>query len=235
MRFNWDKILFALILILSIGIFYSSNLKNNKRSISEVSVSINPNTNYFVSVDSIKKLVLKYIDKSKDSITISLIEQELDKNTYVEKSQVFKTVGQKLNVNINQKEPIARLITKDSVFYLDRNSNFMSLSKLQSVKVPIVFGFDSETDLEYLTKISLLIKEDSFLESNISQILVNDNNISLKLRGYQASILIGEKIKLKNKIKNLKAFYIRANEENNLNSYKELNLQYDNQVVAVKK
>ena len=235
MRFNWDKILFALILILSIGIFYSSNLKNNKRSISEVSVSINPYTNYFVSVDSIKKLVLKYIDKSKDSITISLIEQELDKNTYVEKSQVFKTVGQKLNVNINQKEPIARLITKDSVFYLDRNTNFMSLSKLQSVKVPIVFGFDSETDLEYLTKISLLIKEDSFLESNISQILVNDNNISLKLRGYQASILIGEKIKLKNKIKNLKAFYLRAYEENNLNSYKELNLQFDNQVVAVKK
>ena len=196
---------------------------------------IAPNTNYFVSGDSIKKLVLKYIDKSKDSITISLIEQELDKNTYVEKSQVFKTVGQKLNVNINQKEPIARLITKDSVFYLDRNSNFMSLSKLQSVKVPIVFGFDSETDLEYLTKISLLIKEDSFLQSNISQILVNDNNISLKLRGYQALILIGEKIKLKNKIKNLKAFYIRAKEENNLNSYKELNLQFDNQVVAVKK
>lgn len=235
MRFNWDKILFALILILSIGVFYSSNLKNNTRNISEVSVSITPNTNYFISVDSIKKLVLKYIDKSKDSITISLIEQELDKNTYVEKSQVFKTVGQKLNVNINQKEPIARLITKDSVFYLDRNSNFMSLSKLQSVKVPIVFGFDSETDLKYLTKISLLIKEDSFLESNISQILVNDNNISLKLRGYQASILIGEKIKLKNKIKNLKAFYMRANEENNLNSYKELNLQFDNQVVAVKK
>ena len=235
MRFNWDKILFALILILSIGVFYSSNLKNNTRNISEVSVSITPNTNYFISVDSIKKLALKYIDKSKDSITISLIEQELDKNTYVEKSQVFKTVGQKLNVNINQKEPIARLITKDSVFYLDRNSNFMSLSKLQSVKVPIVFGFDSETDLKYLTKISLLIKEDSFLESNISQILVNDNNISLKLRGYQASILIGEKIKLKNKIKNLKAFYMRANEENNLNSYKELNLQFDNQVVAVKK
>ena len=235
MRFNWDKILFALILIFSIGIFYSSNLKNNKRSISEVSVSITPNTNYFISVDSIKKLVLKYIDKSKDSITISLIEQELDKNTYVEKSQVFKTVGQKLNVNINQKEPIARLITKDSVFYLDRNSNFMSLSKLQSVKVPIVFGFDPETDLEYLTKISLLIKEDSFLQSNISQILVNDNNISLKLRGYQVSILIGEKIKLKNKIKNLKAFYLRANEENNLNSFKDLNLQFDNQVVAVKK
>ena len=235
MRFNWDKILFTLILILSIGVFYSSNLKNNNRNISEVIVSIVPKTNYFISSDSVKKIVLKFIDKSKDSITVSLIEKEIDKNTYIEKSQVFKTVGQELIVNINQKEPIARLITKDSVFYLDRNSNFMALSKLQSVKVPIVFGFDSETDLEYLTKISLLIKEDSFLESNISQILINDNNISLKLRGYQTSVLIGEKIKLKNKIKNLKAFYIRANEENNLNSYKELNLQFDNQVVAVKK
>ena len=235
MRINWANILFVLILILSIGLFYGSNLKNNDRIISDVIVSIEPNTSYFISADSIKNLVLKHINSSKDSIALVKIENEIDNNTYVEKSQVFKTVGQQLYVTVNQKEPIARLITKDSSFYLDKNSNFMSLSKLQSVKVPVVFGYNSETNLDFLTKVSLFIKQDDFLKNNVSQIMVNNNKISLKLRDYRASILIGDNNRLKSKITNLKAFYIRAKEEGNLKNYNMINLQFENQVVGVKK
>ena len=235
MRINWENILFVLILILSIGLFYGSNLKNNDRIISDVIVSIEPNTSYFISADSIKNLVLKHINSTKDSIALVKIENEIDNNTYVEKSQVFKTVGQQLYVTVNQKDPIARLITKDSSFYLDKNSNFMSLSKLQSVKVPVVFGYNSETNLDFLTKVSLFIKEDDFLKNNVSQIMLNDNKISLKLRDYRASILIGDNNRLKSKITNLKAFYIRAKEEGDLKNYNMINLQFENQVVAVKK
>ena len=235
MRINWANILFVLILILSIGLFYGSNLKNNDRIISDVIVSIEPNTSYFISADSIKNLVLKHINSSKDSIALIKIENEIDNNTYIEKSQVFKTVGQQLRVNINQKDPIARLITKDSSFYLDKNSNFMSLSKLQSVKVPVVFGYNSEINLDFLTKVSLFIKEDDFLKNNVSQIMVNNNKISIKLRDYRASILIGDNNRLKSKITNLKAFYIRAKEEGNLENYNMINLQFENQVVGVKK
>ena len=235
MRINWANILFVLILILSIGLFYGSNLKNNDRIISDVIVSIEPNTSYFISADSIKNLVLKYINSSKDSIVLVKIENEIDNNTYVEKSQVFKTVGQQLHVNVHQKDPIARLITKDSSFYLDKNSNFMSLSKLQSVKVPVVFGYNSETNLDFLTKVSLFIKKDDFLKNNVSQIMVNDNKISLKLRDYRASILIGDNNRLKSKITNLKAFYIRSKEEGDLKNYNMINLQFENQVVGVKK
>ena len=46
-------------------------------------------------------------------------------------------VGHKLFVNVKQKEPVARIITNDSIFYLDKNSNF-SLSKLHSADVPII-------------------------------------------------------------------------------------------------
>ena len=235
MRINWVNILFVLILILSIGLFYSSNLKNNDRIISDVIVSIEPNTTYFISADSIKNLVLKHINSTKDSIALVKIENEIDNNTYVEKSQVFKTVGEQLHVAVNQKDPIARLITKDSSFYLDKNSNFMSLSKLQSVKVPVVFGYNSETNLDFLTKVSLFIKRDDFLKNNVSQIMVNNNKISLKLRDYRASILIGDNNRLKSKITNLKAFYIRGKEEGNLKNYNMINLQFENQVVGVKK
>lgn len=236
MRFNWGKILLVLILIFSIGIFYASNMKNKSRIINKIHVKIIPNSSYFISADSIQNSINKYILTSKDSISLSRIEQEIDKNTYIEKSQVYMKIGQELKIDIKQKEPIARVITTDSIFYLDKNSNFMSLSKLKSSNVPVVFGFNENSDLKYLTEISLIIKKDEFLNKNISQIFIKDDQkIDLKIRGNSTIIEFGNNNRLKNKIQNLKAFYNRAVSKNEIDKYKKINLRFENQVVVVKK
>ena len=236
MRFNWGKILLVVSLIFSIGVLYASNLKNNSRIINKIHVKITPNSSYFISADSIRNSINKYILTSKDSISLSRIEQEIDKNTYVEKSQVYMKIGQELNVDIKQKEPIARVITSDSIFYLDKNSNFMSLSKLKSSNVPLIFGFSEYSDLKYLTEISLMIKKDKFLNKNISQIFIKDDQkIDLKIRGNNTIIEFGNNNRLKNKIQNLKAFYNRAISKNEIDKYKKINLRFENQVVVVKK
>ena len=236
MRFNWGKILLVLSLIFSIGVLYASNLKNNSRIIDKIHLKILPNSSYFISADSIRNTINKYILTSKDSISLSKIEQEIDKNTYVEKSQVYMKIGQELNVDIKQKEPVARVITVDSIFYLDKNSNFMSLSKLKSSNVPLIFGFSEYSDLKYLTEISLMIKNDEFLNKNISQIFIKDDQkIDLKMRGNNTIIEFGNNNRLKNKTKNLKAFYNRAISKNEIDKYKKINLRFENQVVVVKK
>ena len=236
MRFNWGKILLVLVLIFSIGVLYASNLKNNSRIINKIHVKIIPNSSYFISADSIQNSINKYILTSKDSISLSKIEQKVDKNTYVEKSEVYMSMGQELNVDIKQKEPIARVITADSIFYLDKNSNFMSLSKLKSSNVPLIFGFSEYSDLKYLTEISLIIKKDEFLNKNISQIFIKDDQkIDLKIRGNNTIIEFGNNNRLKNKIQNLKAFYNRAILKNEIDKYKKINLRFENQVVVVKK
>ena len=236
MRFNWGKILLMLILIFSIGVFYASNMKNNSRIINKIHVKITPNSSYFISADSIQNSINKYILTSKDSISLSRIEQEIDKNTYIEKSQVYMKIGQELNVDIKQKEPIARVITSDSVFYLDKNSNFMSLSKLKSSNVPVVFGFNENSDLKYLTEILLMIKNDNFLNKIISRIFIKDDQkIDLKMRGNSTIIEFGNNKRLINKIQNLKAFYNRTISKNEIDKYKKINLRFENQVVVVKK
>ena len=236
MRFNWGKILLVLSLIFSIGVLYASNLKNNSRIINKIHVEIIPKSSYFITADSIRNSINKYILTSKDSISLSKIEQEIDKNTYVEKSQVYMKIGQELNVDIKQKEPIARVITSDSIFYLDKNSNFMSLSKLKSSNVPLIFGFSEYPDLKYLTEISLIIKNDEFLNKKISQIFIKDDQkIDLKIRGNNTIIEFGNNNRLKNKIQNLKAFYNRAISKNEIDKYKKINLRFENQVVVVKK
>ena len=236
MQFNWSKILLVFIFIFSIVIFYTSNYYNNSRIIESIDVVIKPNSTYFISADSIKKSISKYIYTPKDLITLSKIEYEIDKNTFVEKAQVYTMVGNKLYVNIKQKEPVARVITSDSIFYLDKNSNFMSLSKLHSLDVPIIFGYNQFSDLDYLTKVSLMIRDDKFLNQNISQIIINDNQqINLKLNGINTFIELGYNNKLENKIQNLKAFYHRVIRKNDIENYKKINLQFENQVVVLKK
>jgi cell division protein FtsQ len=236
MQFNWSKILLVFIFIFSIGIFYASNYFNNSRIIESIDVVIKPNSTYFISADSIKKSISKYIYTPKDLITLSKIEYEIDKNTFVEKAQVYTMVGNKLYVNIKQKEPVARVITNDSIFYLDKNSNFMSLSKLHSLDVPIIFGYNQFSDLDYLTKVSLMIRDDKFLNQNISQIIINDNQqINLKINGINTFIELGYNNKLENKIQNLKAFYHRVIRKNDIENYKKINLQFENQVVVLKK
>ena len=236
MQINWNKIILVFVLIFSIGVLYASNHINNARLISDIDVVIKPNSSFFISADSIKKSINKYIYASKDTISLSDVEHEIDKNTFVEKAQVYTMVGNKLYVNVKQKEPVARLITVDSIFYLDKNSNFMSLSKLHSVDVPIIFGYNQSSDLDYLTKISLMIRDDKFLNQNISQIIINDNQeINLKLNGLNTFIELGHNNKLEKKIQNLKAFYNRAIRKNDIEKYRKINLQFDNQVVAVKK
>ena len=236
MQFNWSKILLVFVFLFSIGILYASNYFNNNRLIEDIDVVIQPNSSFYISTDSVKNSIKKYIYTSKDSISITKIEDELDKNTFVEKSQVYTAVGHKLFVNIKQKEPVARVITNDSIFYLDKNSNFMSLSKLHSADVPIIFGFNQFSDLDYLTKISLMIRDDKFLNQNITQIIINDNQeINLKLSGLNTFIELGHNNKLEKKIQNLKAFYNRAIRKNDMEKYKKVNLQFENQVVAVKK
>ena len=76
----------------------------------DIDVVIQPNSSFYISTDSIKNSIKRYIYTTKDSISITKIEDELDKNTFVEKSQVYTMVGNKLFVNVHP--PTARPITQ---------------------------------------------------------------------------------------------------------------------------
>jgi len=236
MQFNLDKIIIIMILILSVLLYYSANLSNSNRKIKSIEIIIKPTNLNFISNDSVLKMVDKYNLSSKVKIHLSKIEEEINKINSVQNAEAYIFPNQKLFLDIKQKEPIARIFTNDSVFYLDKNSNFMSLSNLQSVKVPLIFGYSKESDLKYLTKISLLIKNDDFLNNNISQIIILENqHINLRFRHSNTIIELGNNFDLDNKIQNLKAFYTRAYAINEVDKYKKLNLKFENQVVAVKK
>ena len=235
MKFNWNKITIIIALILSGLAFYSFNKKNENRITMDLDISILPSKDSYISKDSISSILNPFLGDEKKSIDLNLIENIVDNNSYVDKSEVSLSFSGKLVLKVKQKTPVARVISENEMFYVDKDLRKMDLSKLQSAQVPIVTGFENKISRSYLKKVFELINNDAFLKQNISKIIINSpNSLSLKLRAYDIIVKIGDQRNLKNKFLKLRAFYTRANAKKNLTEFKQIDLQFDNQVVGVK-
>ena len=235
MRFNWNKITILIMLIFSGLAFYSFNKKNENRLTTGLDISIFPSKDSYLSKDSIRSILNPFLGYEKKSINLNLIESIVDNNSYVDKSEVSLSFSGNLVLKINQKTPVGRVISENEMFYVDKDLRKMDLSKYQSARVPIVIGFENEISRSYLKKVFEHIDDDTFLKQNISKIIINSpNSISLKLRAFDLTVKIGDQRNLKNKFLKLKAFYTMATAKKNLMEFKQINLQFDNQVVVVK-
>ena len=235
MKFNWNKITILTMLIFSGLAFYSFNIKNENRLASGLDISILPIKDSYLSKDSITSIVNPFLGDEKKLIDLNLIENIVDNNSYVDKSEVSLSFSGMLVIKIKQKTPMGRVISENEMFYVDKDLRKMDLSKYQSARVPIITGFENEINRSYLKRIFEIINDDIFLKQNISKIIINSpTSISLKLRAYDITVKIGDQRNLKNKFLKLRAFYTMANAKKNLIEFKQINLQFDNQVVAVK-
>ena len=238
MRFNWLKIKLILLLALISGLFYSTISVNNLREIKSSDIYMYDYDSLLISEDSIQSviselLVLKNINKS--NIHKNNLEFELNKNQLINQSDIFIDVSGKMIVNIKLRKPIARFL--DNKNYLDVNGLIMPKSKDYSPVVPIVVGFNKSTlQLKSIYKLSHFIYEDKFLRKNITKIIIDSTgNFVLQLRKHKFKVSLGRLDKLELKVNNFKAFYIKGMKDQLLNKYSTINLQFDNQVVGVKK
>ena len=235
MKFNWNKITILIMLIFSGLAFYSFNIKNENRLITGLDISIFPSKDSYLSKDSIRSILNPFLGDEKKSIDLNLIENMVDNNSYVYKSEVSLSFSGNLVLKIKQKTPVGRVISENEMFYVDKDLRKMDLSKYQSARVPIVIGFENEISRSYLKKVFEHIDDDTFLKQNISKIIINSpNSISLKLRAFDLTVKIGDRRNLKSKFLKLKAFYTMANAKKNLMEFKQISLQFDKQVVVVK-
>lgn len=229
------KILLFLTTALIATVYYFCNCHNNSRKISDINIDISPIDNLYITKDSIKSTVENMFDFNKKTSGLKNIERDLNLISYIESAEVHFSVGGKLNLSIIQREPIARIITNDSMFYIDKNLKYISLSKLFSPNIPVVIGSNWSKNKQHLIKALHLIKKDNFLYDNVTQIFFDDfNNLKLKLKKYNSEIILGGANNIEKKFNNLKAFIVREKSKKLNYEYKHISLQFENQVVAVK-
>jgi len=235
MRINWSKIILTLVLILIGGLFYSTNSINAKRNINDIIIDFESTNKLFITKDSILNLLpTNFSDKK--SIDINAIESLVNSNGFIKNSEAYISIDGDLIIAVQQRNPIGRIISDNTSFYIDDESKIMTTSKIYSSNVPVIFNYSESISYDRIYEICDLVYNDDFLRKNISRVnFINKNYITLNFRGYQFDIELGENKNIDRKIKNFKAFYHRSINNETLNNYSKINLQFENQVVCSNK
>ena len=216
-----------------------SSLRNKTKKINKIDISFENGDNLFITYETVNKLLIQNYkevkSQPKENIFLKEIENTLLSNKMIENADVFLTVDGQLGAVIRQKTPIARVSQNGQSYYVDSKGNKMPLSSNYSARVPIVKGiYDGKISKEMYTLIKF-VYDDAFLKKQIVGIeQTPKKEFLLKARVGNQTIELGDLRQLDKKIKKLKVFYHKAIKDKTLNTYKKINLMYNNQVVCTK-
>ena len=207
--------------------------------------------------DYIYELDLKVLGEPVNSINTRKLEQYLNGRDNIKKVEVYSTSDGKLHVEINQRNPILRVINdKGQSYYIDEEGAIIPLSTSYSSHVPVATGSITEffevPRRDYLNcsksnrkgknnaiceiyKLARFINSDPFWEAQIEQIYRNDKGeYELIPRVGAHLIIFGDFGDYRKKFRNLKAFYKQGLNNVGWNQYLKINLKYDNQIICTK-
>lgn len=120
-----------------------SGKARNQRVCEGMRVTFKENFN-FITEDDVKEWVEReyghYVGKRLDSLELWRIEDIVDNQAAVRKSEVFTTSDGMLNINITQREPVLKLVKSDYSFYVDGRGFIFPLQKNYDSPVPVIYG-----------------------------------------------------------------------------------------------
>ena len=206
------------------------------------------NNNFFVDKKDILGSITAFeqtspVGKTIGSFNLKLMETELEKDVWIKGAELFFDNNEILQVNVQEREPIARVFTTtDATFYIDNELAILPLSEKFSARLPVFTNFPS--DKKVLTKadssllmevktISLAIQKDSFSMAMIEQVdITAQRSFEMIPKIGKQLIVFGDAGEAEEKLKKLKLFYKEIMIRAGWNTYSVINVQYKNQVVA---
>ncbi|GLR15765.1 cell division protein FtsQ/DivIB [Portibacter lacus] len=213
-----------------------------------VSISYKDKTKRLISSDYIKDEVRKSLGYNVERIKIKdldimKIEDVLDNNDFIERAEVYLDGKNVLRVELVQKNPIVRINNGAQKFYLDDKGEYLSLSPVATVRVPVVTGDIKPYTAEYnkieghqfqdIFELATKIYKDDFLTSLIEQVHIEKNGDYLLIPKIgKEKIMLGSVYDLEEKMYKLKVFYKEGLTRLGWGKYAYLDLKYEEQVVV---
>jgi cell division protein FtsQ len=175
---------------------------------------------------------------------------------YIKDAQLYSSLDGTLNVDIAQRRPVVRIITRyNHSYYLDTDGYIFPSRPGFTPHVLIANGYFTEGNelkeakkLEDLAgnrkykewfealKLALYINESSFWSSQLVQLYYNgDGDFEMIPRVGAHQIIFGDASNMEDKFQNLLTLYEEGLKYEGWNSYEKINLKYNNQVICTKR
>ena len=188
--------------------------------------------NKFIDKSKIFEIYESNINSQKD---INLIENQINNHPQIKDAQVYIQHNGDIDINLKERIPLVRVFNNNTSYYLDTDCKPMQLSSQYTSSNLIINGdivFFNENEICNLYH---HIKSNPFLESLVSQIYLQKQNIILITRFKDLEINIGNLDYLEVKLDNLLAFYEKIIKFKGWNYYTSVNLKYHDQIICTKK
>lgn len=250
----WKKIitisLWSLLAVATCTLLIAAMQKKEEKECTDIKVEINgAHDHVFVDKKDVM-LVMQNNSAAKGKATAAIdlqkIETMLSKNAWVKKADLFFDNKQVLHVNIEEREPLARLFTlSGNSYYIDSSCKRLPLSDELSARVPMFTSFPSDKKvlshpdsllLQDVKKIAQYIQQDSFLLAQTAQVDITPQHRFeiIPVLGNQL-IRIGDAENIDEKFAKLLAFYKQVWGKTGFEKYEIIDVQYKDQVVATKR
>ncbi|MEO6820838.1 MAG: hypothetical protein ABI266_05785 [Ginsengibacter sp.] len=255
-RYNYKKILSASIwLLVACGVvvlLVAAMAKKDGDLVSGININITGVQNhYFLDKKEVIKILEDVNKKKLENSTIvttdlSAMENELKKDQWIRKVEMFFDNNKVLQVNIDEREPVARIFTSNgNSFYIDTALTRLNISNKFSARLPVFTNFPTDVmilnkkDSSLLNQIATLsdfIAHDPFWMAQIEQVDITPfYTFELTPKLGNQIIRFGNGDNYKDKFNVLLAFYRQIQTKTGWNRYSVVDVQFKNQVVAIKR
>jgi cell division protein FtsQ len=174
------------------------------------------------------------------------MEAVLEKNVWIRDAQLFFDNNGILRVNVSEREPVARIFTREgNSFYIDSSGAQLPLSEKLSTKLPVftdypapkirVHGGDSLLTAQ-IRQLSAFIRSDSFWMAQIAQLdITSENNFELTPTVGNHLIGFGDGSDYQEKFHRLFVFYKEVLSQTGFDKYSRVDVAYAGQVIGTRK
>ena len=253
-KINWRAVLYGFLWLISlsglIALMSFIEIKKSTLKCKDVKVLL-PGQFNFIERNEVDRILMAnagaMVGRDLNEINIHKLENALKANPFIEFAKVYADMTGIIHVQIRQREPVIRVVNMANLhFYIDANGYKIPLSDNYTAKVLVASGFIEEdfngrvdtlkTKMaKDLYRTALYIKGDTLWDNQIEQLFVDlKEDVEMVPRVGSHKIILGSTDSLQTKFRNLLVFYKKAIPKVGWDTYKTINLKYNNQIVCEK-
>lgn len=228
----------------------SAKMQRDKQVINDITVEIDHvSGNFFITKEDVLAHLNELLPNNGAEIQVQDLKQleaNLSNIPQVKNSDVFVNNLGELAIDVQQRQPLYRVIRPNMVsYYVDAEGYKFPVSKKYTAQVPIASGnisdngrtsglIDSELNTNLKTVVEYILA-DEFLKAQFGHLHVNaKGELELIPRVGKHVVLIGNADDIDKKMKRVKIFYYEGLTKTGFNAYKVINVKFKDQIVCSK-
>lgn len=185
----------------------------------------------------LKKNDLYPVGKKMNEIVSEDVENILAGHPLINEVECYKTPNGKLNIEVTQRIPILRVISRNGDnYYIDNRGEIMPRDTKCVAHLAIATGYiDKQFAMNELYQFALFLQNNKFWNAQTEQLnVLRGKEIELVPRVGDHIIFLGKPDDFESKLNRVKKFYQKGLNKVGWNKYSRINVEFSNQIICTK-